>query len=65
MGDIRSVRLDQTFGAVIIHDATAYLLTKDDPRTIFVTARTHLESGGVFITRPDWLQETFRGPRLS
>ncbi len=59
VGDMRSVRLGRTFDAVIIHDAISYMLTEDDLRDTFATARAHLEPGGVFVTAPDWYVETF------
>lgn len=65
LGDMRSVRLDRTFDAVLIHDAIGYLLTEDDLRATFTTAREHLTPGGLFVTAPDWLRETFVGPRLT
>ena len=65
VGDMRSVRLGRTFKAVIIHDAISYMLTEDDLRATFATARAHLEPGGVFITSPDWFHETFSGTSVS
>ena len=53
VGDMRSVRLNKKFKAVLIHDAIAYMLTESDLRATFATARSHLEPGGVFITCPD------------
>ena len=47
LGDMRQVRLGQTFDAVAIHDAVCYLLTEDDLRATFATARAHLNSGGL------------------
>ena len=65
VGDMRTVRLERKFDAVIIHDAIAYMLTEDDLRAAFRTAWEHLESGGVFITAPDWYKETFPGVSVS
>ena len=65
VGDMRSVRLGRTFDAVIIHDAISYMLTEDDLRSTFATARVHLEQGGVFICAPDWFRETFPGTLVS
>lgn len=59
VGDMRSVRLGRTFAAVIVHDAISHMLTEDDLRATFATARAHLRPGGVFITAPDWFRETF------
>ncbi len=59
VGDMRTMRLGRKFKAVLIHDAINYMLTEDDLRAAFKTAREHLESGGVFITAPDYTAETF------
>ncbi|MBI4339248.1 MAG: class I SAM-dependent methyltransferase [Chloroflexi bacterium] len=64
-GDMRSVRLGRTFKAVLIHDAIEYMLTEDDLRATFATARAHLEPGGVFVVAPDWFKETFPGTHVS
>ena len=64
LGDMRQVRLGQTFDAVAIHDAVCYLLTEEDLRATFATARAHLNSGGLLLLSPDYLKETFDGPRV-
>jgi SAM-dependent methyltransferase len=61
LGDMRQVRLGRTFQAVLIHDAICYMLSEDDLRAVFATARAHLEPEGVFIAAPDWFLETFKG----
>lgn len=65
VGDMRMVRLGRKFKAVLIHDAISYLLTEDELRETFATARAHLESGGVFITAPDLFRETFDGTQVT
>lgn len=65
VGDMRSVRLDRTFRAVLIHDAITYMATDDDLRAALATAAAHLEPGGLFLTSPDWFRETFRDPQIS
>jgi hypothetical protein len=65
VGDMRTVRLGRKFRAVIIHDAISYMLNEEDLRMTFATAVAHLEPGGVFITAPEYLQETFKGPCVS
>ncbi len=65
VGDMRSMRLDRTFDAVIILDAISYMLTQDDLRQTFETARAHLEPGGVFIAGPDWINGITAIPNLS
>ena len=46
-GDMRHIRLGQTFDAVLVHDAASYLLTEEDLKATFETAARHLRSGGV------------------
>ena len=65
IGDMRTMRLDRMFDAVIVLDAISYMLTLDDLRQTFATARAHLESGGVFIAGPDWLEGITVVPNLS
>ena len=63
-GDMRTVRLGETFDAVLIHDAIDYMTTEDDVRAAFATARAHLRPGGLFIVIPDNYVETFTPPRV-
>ena len=62
VGDMRAVRLGETFDAVLIHDAISYMLTEDDLRAAFATARAHLEPGGLLIVAPDHYRDTFSSP---
>lgn len=64
VGDMRTVRLDEKFDAVLTHDAIDYMITEDDLRAAFETARVHLRPGGVFITAPDSYVETFDSPSV-
>ena len=59
LGDMRTIRLDQSFDAVLIHDASSYLLTEEDLRDTFRTASYHLRSNGILLVEPDWVEETF------
>lgn len=59
-GDMRTVRLDRTFDAVVIHDAIMYLLTEDDLVAALATAHAHLRPGGAVIVLPDCVGETYR-----
>lgn len=63
-GDMRDFRLGRTVDAVIAHDAIPYMRTRDDLRAAFATARAHLRPGGVFVTVPDDLAETFVDPTV-
>jgi SAM-dependent methyltransferase len=49
-GDMRTVRLEQAFDAVMIADSIDYMLTEDDLRAVLATAFVHLRPGGAFCT---------------
>lgn len=59
-GDMRSVRLGRTFDAVFVHDAIAYITTREDLSAVFSTAFEHCRPGGAALFVPDWIRETFR-----
>jgi SAM-dependent methyltransferase len=63
-GDMRDIRLGKQFDAVAIHDAVCYLLTEQDLLATFATARQHLHPGGILLLTPDYLKESFSGPRV-
>lgn len=49
-GDIRTVRLNQTFDVVIsLFHVMSYQTSNDDLRAAFATAKAHLRPGGLFI----------------
>jgi SAM-dependent methyltransferase len=58
-GDMRSVRLGETFDAVFVHDAVAYITTEDDLAATIATAWEHLRPGGVALFVPDYVRERF------
>jgi SAM-dependent methyltransferase len=58
-GDMRSVRIDQEFDAVFVHDAICYMATTEDLRRAMETAFVHCRSGGVALFCPDHVAETF------
>lgn len=64
VGDMRTIRLKRKFDAVIIHDAISYMLSEDDLLKTFRTTAAHLNKGGIFITSPDYLTETFTDPSI-
>ena len=64
VGDMRSVRLGETFDAVLIHDAIDYMTTEADLRAAFATARAHLRPGGLLLAAPDHYTETFTSPSV-
>lgn len=59
LGDMRTVRLHETFDAVLVHDAIAYMLDESDLAAVFATAWTHCRPGGCALFIPDELRETF------
>lgn len=64
VGDMRSVRLGESFDAVLIHDAISYMTTESDLQAVFTTARAHLRPGGLLIVAPDDYTETFAPPHV-
>lgn len=59
-GDMRSIRLGREFDAVFVHDAIAYMTTREDLLAAMRTARVHCRSGGAALFCPDHTRETFR-----
>ena len=59
-GDMRTVRLDQTFDCVFIHDAVDYMTTLEDLRAAIETAYVHCRPGGAALFAPDHLRENYR-----
>lgn len=57
--DMRSVRLDEQFDAVFVHDAIEYMTTKDDLAAAVATAFAHCRPGGVALFVPDHITRTF------
>lgn len=57
--DMRTLRLEETFDVVLIHDALGYMTTLDDLGQAIATAQIHLKPGGVLLLLPDELEETF------
>ncbi|MCU0489732.1 MAG: class I SAM-dependent methyltransferase [Anaerolineales bacterium] len=62
-GDMRAIRLDQRFDAVLIADSVDYMLDEADLGSAFQTAWAHLRPGGVFITYAEETQERFENNR--
>jgi SAM-dependent methyltransferase len=56
-GDMRTLRLGQTFDAVLVHDAISYMTTEADLRAAIDTAYVHCDKVALFM--PDELAETF------
>ena len=64
IGDMRTVRLGETFDAVLVHDAISYMTTETDLLAVFATARAHLRPGGLLIAAPDDYTDTFDPPHI-
>lgn len=58
-GDMRTVRLAETFDAVFVHDAVDYMVHEADLAAAIETAWTHCRPGGAALFIPDDLRETF------
>jgi len=59
IGDMRDVRLNRKFDAVLIHDAINYMTTPEDLLAAFKTAAAHLDRGGIFMTFVEECREHF------
>jgi SAM-dependent methyltransferase len=59
-GDMRTLRLNRTFDAVLLHDAVVYMTTEADLLAAAKTAFVHTRPGGAAIFASDHLRETFR-----
>jgi SAM-dependent methyltransferase len=59
-GDMRSLRLSRTFDAVVVHDAIAYMTTREDLAAVAATAFAHTRPGGAAVFAPDYVREAFR-----
>ena len=59
VGDMRTVRLEQQFDAVFVHDAIEYMTTEADLRQAVRTVYEHCRPGGVAVLVPDDIAENF------
>lgn len=59
LGDMRTVRLNETFDAVFLHDALSYLLHEEDLRAACATAFVHTRPGGRALFVADWTRGDF------
>jgi len=64
-GDMRSLRLDRTFDAVLVHDAVMYMTTEAQLLEAASTAFVHTRPGGVAVFAPDCVRETFQEDTVS
>ncbi len=58
-GDMRTVRLDERFDLVFVHDAASFLVEEADLCATLTTAAAHLEPGGAVLFAPDHTRESF------
>ena len=63
--DMRTMRLDRHFDAVLLQDAVMYLTHPDDLLATFKTAAAHLKPGGVLLCLPDLVKEEFQETSMS
>jgi SAM-dependent methyltransferase len=59
VGDMRTLRLDRQFDAVLAHDAITYMANEEDLRAAVRTAWIHTRPGGAALFAPDCYRETF------
>lgn len=59
-GDMRTIRLNQQFDVVFVHDAVMYLTSETDLLAAMQTAYLHTRPGGLALFVPDCFLETFR-----
>ena len=59
LGDMRDFQLGREFDSVFINDAITYMSTKADLLSAFLSTFRHVRPGGVVITYPDHIKETF------
>lgn len=57
--DMRELRLEERFDAVLIHDAVDYMLDKADVAAALATAAAHLAPGGVVLVAPTYTRDNF------
>lgn len=58
-GDMRTLRLDRSFDAVLVHDSVMYMTTEADLLAVAETAFVHTRPGGACVFAPDVVRETF------
>lgn len=65
VGDMRTIRLDRAFDAVLLHDSVHYMLSRADLLAAFRTAAAHLRPGGLVLAAPGYVRETYRDNDIS
>lgn len=59
LGDMKTLRLNETFDAVFIHDAIMYMISEDELELALLTAFIHCKAGGMVLITPDYVKEHF------
>jgi len=59
-GDMRTMRLEERFGAVIALDSINYIKTVENLQRTFITAYEHLKPGGIFLTLVEQIAGQFK-----
>ena len=59
-GDMRTIRLNRQYDAVLIHDAIDYMQRAEDLCNAMITAYKHCKPGGVALLAPDHTSENFQ-----
>lgn len=57
LGDMRTLRLDERFDVVLIHDAIDYMTSAADVRAALATAAAHLVPGGALFVAPTYTRD--------
>ena len=63
-GDMRTVRLEDRFDVVLLHDSVNYMLTPEDLKAAFATCYYHLKPGGAMLTVVEQTPERFKQHRI-
>ncbi len=59
VGDMRTLRLNRRFDAVLVHDSIDYLVDEDEVSALAATVVAHLEPGGIALMLPDHVKDFF------
>jgi trans-aconitate methyltransferase len=60
VGDMRTLRLNRSFDAVLVHDAVTYMTSEAELAAAARTAFVHTRPGGAALFAPDELRDNFR-----
>jgi hypothetical protein len=59
-GDMRTIRLEERFDAIMALDSINYIKTVEDLQRTFITTYEHLKPGGVFLTFVEQITGQFK-----